>query len=113
MSRETGFIAEDTAKAYLIAQGLKWVCSHYQCRYGEIDLIMREARHLVFVEVKFRKGGTLAEALESVTHTKQQKLRITATHYLSACRGHLSEQARFDVIILLGTKIEWIQDAFR
>ena len=51
---------------------------------------------LVFVEVKLRKSGSFARAMEYVDRHKQDRLRITASMYLSQNPTKL--QPRFDVI---------------
>ena len=72
------------------------VAAGYRSRFGEIDLIVRDRKYLVFVEVKLRKSGDFAKALEYVDRRKQDKLRITASMYLSQYPTNL--QPRFDVI---------------
>ena len=49
-----GLRFEDQARQYLSARGLKLLESNYRCRFGEIDLIMRDAQTLCFIEVRFR-----------------------------------------------------------
>ncbi len=41
---------------------------------GEIDLIMRTSSHLIFVEVKSRRGSKFGTGAESMTKLKQKKL---------------------------------------
>ena len=57
---------------------------------------MQDRKYLVFVEVKLRKSGSFAKALEYVDRRKRDRIRITASIYLS---DHPTElQPRFDVI---------------
>ena len=83
------------------------------CRFGEIDLIMRDGATLVFVEVRMRGSEAFGGAATSITPAKQAKLLRTARHYLSQLN---SEPAcRFDALLLSGTdgqELEWIKDAF-
>jgi putative endonuclease len=73
----------------------------------------------VFVEVKLRKSNNFAQAMEYVDHYKQQKLRTTASLYLSQFPTEL--QPRFDVIEIyapdgMDTKhpeIHHLEDAFQ
>lgn len=53
-TRNKGEHFELIAEQYLVKQGLTPVTRNFHCKYGEIDLIMREAQVLVFVEVKYR-----------------------------------------------------------
>ena len=69
---------------------------NYRCRFGEIDLIVRNRKYLVFVEVKLRKSDSFAAAAEFVDFRKQERLRSTAELYLSENPTQL--QPRFDVI---------------
>ena len=52
-----GAAAEDQALHFLQQRGLILVERNYHCRFGEIDLIMRDGKTLVFVEVKARSGS--------------------------------------------------------
>ncbi len=112
-TRLQGQLAEDKACDYLQKQGLKCVLRNYQCKMGEIDLIMQDQQDIIFVEVRHRSYEQFGSALESVTYFKQQKLIKTALHYLH--RYNLTEKVacRFDVVALDDSKITWIQDAFQ
>lgn len=72
------------------------VASGYFCKFGEIDLIVKDRRYLVFVEVKLRKNANFAQAHEYVDRRKQERLRTTAAVYLAENPTKL--QPRFDVI---------------
>lgn len=91
-----GSWGESLAADYLRRKHFKLVATNYRCRYGEIDLIVCDKKHLVFVEVKLRKSAGFAEAREFVDSHKQQRLRTTAEMYLSLYPTQL--QPRFDVI---------------
>lgn len=108
-----GSDAEQLAASYLLRQQLILVEQNYSCRFGEIDLIMRENETLVFVEVRMRSSDVFGGAAASITATKQKKLLRTARHYIA---GRKAEPAcRFDVVLLSGTNgrdVEWIKDAF-
>jgi len=114
VSQEIGLIAEQHARAYLTAQGMQWVMSNYRCRWGEIDLIMRDGPYLVFIEVRSRVSAEFGGAIESITRQKQRKILKTATHYMIAHHVYHSCSARFDVLSLQGVtqQIEWIKNAF-
>jgi putative endonuclease len=103
--------AEDAACSFLIKNGLELVTRNYQCRFGEIDLIMKDQETLVFIEVRYRKSANYGSALESVDTGKQRKLVFAANHYLSQASG--LPASRFDVIALTENQPpEWIIDAF-
>lgn len=114
VSQKTGFAAEQQACAYLLKQGLHWVESNYSCRWGEIDLIMRENNYLVFVEVRVRASRSFGGAAASVNDNKQRKLIKTATHYLVTKKIYDKQPVRFDVLGFEGkeSEIVWIRNAF-
>ena len=91
-----GAWGEGIAAAYLQKKHYKLVAMNYRCRYGEIDLIVKNRRYLVFVEVKTRKSSNFAHAYEHVDFHKQNRIRTTAEMYLSENPTNL--QPRFDVI---------------
>ena len=91
-----GAWGEATAAAYLQKKRYTLIAAGFRCRFGEIDLIVRNKKYLVFVEVKLRKSDKFAQAMEFVDYHKQNRLRTTAEFYLSQFPTHL--QPRFDVI---------------
>ena len=92
----TGAWGEALAAEYLRGKHYKILSANYACRFGEIDLIARHRDFLVFVEVKLRKNARFAAAREYVNRAKQDRIRITASIYLSENPTKL--QPRFDVI---------------
>lgn len=107
-----GLEAEKIAATYLQHQGLVLVCNNYQCRFGEIDLIMRDGKTLVFIEVRMRKNERFGGAAASITPAKQKKLQRTAEHYL---QQHGNSACRFDAVLMSTADtehIEWIRNAF-
>ncbi len=95
-SNDLGAWGEELARRYLEEKGYRFVCRGYRSRYGEIDLILEGKGYLLFVEVKLRKNGTFARAMEYVDGKKQQRLRLTAEWYLAQHPTAL--QPRFDVV---------------
>ena len=91
-----GAWGETVAAQYLRKKKFKLLAAGYRTRFGEIDLIASDRKHLVFVEVKLRKSAEFAEACEFVDVRKQTRLRSTAQMYLSRYPTKL--QPRFDVI---------------
>ena len=112
-SRERGGRAEQYALDYLTSQGLKLLTRNFLCRMGEIDLIMMHNKHLVFVEVRYRKNSRYGSPAATISHTKQRRLTRTANFYLQQ-HGH-DIPCRFDVVAIVSepeVKVEWIQNAF-
>ena len=114
-----GAWGEALAAEYLRSKKYQLVAAGYRCRFGEIDLIVKNRTHLVFVEVKLRKNDKFAGAADHVDRRKQDRLRITASIYLSQNPTNL--QPRFDVIEIYapqGTQtvepmINHMEDAFQ
>lgn len=113
--QSTGKDAEKKAAEYLKRNGLKLLESNYHCRWGEIDLIMKDRAELVFIEVRLRTHQTYGGATSSVDTRKQKKLIKTAQHYLQ--QHNPNSFCRFDVIAFegsaAGTEPIWYKDAFR
>ncbi len=118
-SKLSGAWGEAIAAEYLRKRRFKIIASGYRCRFGEIDLIACNKKYLIFVEVKTRRSSGFAEAMEYVDRRKQDRIRTTASLYLSQNPTQL--QPRFDVIEIYapeGTKtlrpeIRYMEDAFQ
>ena len=107
----TGQDAENQAAQYLAGQGMVLVARNYRCRGGEIDLICRDGKVLVFVEVRLRRSSGFGGAAASITLSKQRRLTLAAEHYLQK-QGCSHCACRFDCVLLDGQSIEWVRDAF-
>ena len=114
-----GAWGEALAAEFLRGKRYEILASGYRCRYGEIDLIVKNRRYLVFVEVKLRKSDRFAAAGEYVDARKQTRLRSTAAMYLE---GHPTNlQPRFDVVEIYAPEgtmtvhpvIRHMEDAFQ
>ena len=68
-----GNLAEDAALKHLQANGLTLLTRNYRCKVGEIDLIMRDANEIAFVEVRYRKSSRYGTGLESVSSAKVRR----------------------------------------
>jgi len=117
--RQRGSQHEAQACRFLEKQGLVLIYRNYLCRLGEIDLIMTDCdQFLVFVEVRFRRQAKFGGAIASITHQKQRKLRLAASHFLMTHRAFSNSICRFDVVGISQTRpsdqiqFEWIQQAF-
>lgn len=104
-----GSEAEAQAADYLARHGLKILARNYRCRGGEIDLVCRDGATLVFVEVRLRTHRGYGGAAASITPMKQRRIVLAANHYLA---GKPLPVCRFDAVLLDGTRIDWIRNAF-
>ena len=91
-----GAWGESVAANYLRQKHYKIEAAGYRCRFGELDLVVSNRKFLVFVEVKLRKSADFAQARDYVDHYKQDRLRVTASMYLSQNPTKL--QPRFDIV---------------
>ncbi len=114
-----GAWGETLAAQYLQKKRYRILASQYRCRFGEIDLIVCNKEYIVFVEVKLRKNDKFARAAEFVDFGKQNRIRTTASFYLSENQTEL--QPRFDVIEIYAPQgeqtkkpqINHLEDAFQ
>ena len=85
---------------------------NFRCRMGEIDLIARDGRYLVFVEVKYRSSRRQGTALGAVGKEKQRVISKVAGYYLLTRCKSLDMPCRFDVVGIEGAEMFWIPNAF-
>ena len=106
---------------YLAEKGYEILERNYRTRNGEIDLILRGERALVFVEVKLRKGTGFGDPLEAVTPEKQARIRLTAEQYLALMGEDFVagfDEVRFDAVGILvpgagrPPEVRHVEDAF-
>jgi putative transposase len=113
--RQLGDHGEDLAAAALKRQGYKILERNYVTPLGEIDLIARQGKTVVVVEVKTRRSASFGAPQDAVHSGKQARLRRLAECYLKAKRLS-GTPVRFDVvaITLAGDepRVEIIQNAF-
>ena len=101
--------AEAQAARHLEGHGLRVVARNFRVRGGEIDLICRDGRVLVFVEVRQRSRSDFGGAGASITISKQRRIVLAARHYLA---GQPECDCRFDCVLIEGERLEWLKDAF-
>lgn len=111
-NRRTGSRYESVAADYLVEQGYRILERNFYSRQGEIDLVARDGRYLVFVEVKYRSGTANGSPAEAVGPLKQRRIRGTARYYLYSRGLPEDTPCRFDVVAVTGGQIELIRDAF-
>ncbi len=114
--QQKGNLAERRAYRYLKKAGLTLVTRNYRTSRGEIDLIMKDGKTVVFVEVRYRRTPKFGHSLDSVNKAKQRRILYTANHYLRSKNYSSRTFFRFDVIAMHSDKddftIEWFKNAF-
>ena len=110
-----GKFGEDLAARHLRKMGYRVICKNYRNRFGEIDIIAKDADTLAFVEVKSRRTKTYGHPKYAVTRAKQEKISKTALYYMKEM-GLNSCKARFDVAAVTTagkkTSVEIVKNAF-
>ncbi len=83
--RRLGTFGEQVARRHLEAKGYRFEAAAWRGPEGELDLVMRDADEVVFVEVKTRRGEGMGRAEESLSERQRRNLLATAAAYLE---GH-------------------------
>ena len=106
---------ENAAAEYLTSSGIKIVDRNFRCPLGEIDLIAKDGKTIVFVEVRAFQADGLCSPEESITAAKRRHLTRAALWYLKQ-KGLQNSHARFDVVAIRWNgetpEINWIVNAF-
>jgi putative endonuclease len=116
-ARALGIAGERRARWFYRLRAYRIVASNLRMHGGELDLIVRRGRALVFVEVKTRASAIAGEGFEAVDRAKQQRLMRLAQQYLSRNPQPPATEVRFDVISILlergRLRLTHFADAFR
>ena len=93
-----GISAESRAAAFLVAKGFRILARRWKSPLGEIDIVARRRRLLVFAEVKAR--ASLDEAAESVNERQRRRIAAAAEVWLAANPDKTIFDIRFDAILV-------------
>jgi putative endonuclease len=93
-----GILAEYVALAWLIIKGYHFVTMRYKTAVGEVDLIMRRKKTLVFVEVKARADA--ADAAAAIHAKNRARVVRAAQHFLTCHPDYLNYEVRFDAVLI-------------
>jgi putative endonuclease len=100
--QRTGARAEELVARRLAAAGWEIVERNARTRYGELDIVARDSRALVFVEVKAGRENAAfgpERPILAVDRRKQQKVRRLATAWMAERRDVPPyTEIRFDAI---------------
>ncbi|MEO6318936.1 MAG: YraN family protein [Acidimicrobiales bacterium] len=109
--RAFGAAGEERAAAWYREHGYEILDRNWRCKEGELDLVVRSRRELVFVEVKTRRTDRFGIPAEAITPAKQRRLRVLAGQYLAATEARAGS-LRFDVVSILAGELEVMEAAF-
>ncbi len=110
-----GRSGEDLAAQWYADHGYEILERNWRRREGEVDLIVRRARTVVFCEVKTRSSDRFGTGAEAVVAPKQRRIRRLAARWLSEltpASGRARVEVRFDVVSITGEVVDVIEDAF-
>ncbi len=110
-NRETGAFYERLAGNYLEKKGYQILEYNFRCRCGEIDLIARDGKTIVFCEVKYRKDSGKGHPYEAVGRRKQRTICRCARSYINRSRRQ-GAACRFDVVSIEGERLVHYKSAF-
>jgi putative endonuclease len=99
-NKSLGERGETIAVAYLKGQRFAILERNFRCKGGEVDIVARDGKTLVFVEVKSRRNEAYGPPQLSVTPFKQRQISKAALTWL-AKNGKQDCSARFDVIAIM------------
>ena len=112
--KELGNIGEEIICQYLKKIGYQIVERNFTCRQGEIDIIAKDKKEYVFMEVKTRSSLCYGRPIEAVNSYKQKHIYKSTKYYM-----HVNSMEnvfiRFDVIEVLAldtVMIRHIKNAF-
>jgi len=109
--RALGAHGEEMAAGWYESRGYEVLARNWRCREGEIDLIVRQARTIVFCEVKTRTSAAFGLPAEAVTYEKRARLRHLAAKWLDESPVR-PLRIRFDVAAILDGQLEVLEGCF-
>ena len=116
-TKDIGDYGEKLARRYLRSRFYRILDTNYKTRHGELDIIAKRGKYIVFIEVKTRKEEHTAlygRPASAVDYKKREHIRYSIKSYLS--RTHTSLIPRIDIIEVYlsgkGHRIEHIKNAF-
>ena len=99
-NKERGKRGEDAAVRFLYKRGYEIVERNWSCAVGEADIIARDGRAIVFVEVKTRSSLERGFPSEAVDQDKRSRYERIALAYLAQC-DDTDVPVRFDVVAIV------------
>ncbi|MBQ4347781.1 MAG: ribonuclease HII [Firmicutes bacterium] len=114
VSNELGKLGEKIAESHLERRGIKIWAKNFRTARGEIDIIARDGKELVFCEVKLRSSKNFGEPREAVDERKKELLKEAAAKYITEMNW--DGPLRFDAIEIVPKggeyAVEHIKNAF-
>ena len=96
--RSVGARYEQVAGKYLEEQGYQILQYNYHCRQGEIDIIARRRKLIIFAEVKKRR--TIEKAAYAISARQKERIRRGAETFIARHPQYAGFQFRFDAVLI-------------
>lgn len=113
-SQNFGKLGEKEAELYLKEKGFEIVERNWRFKKLEVDLIAKDNKELVFIEVKARGTDYFGDPESFVSKKKQKNLIAAANNYIT--ETNFNGETRFDVVAILQNNdkilVNHIQNAF-
>lgn len=77
-----GNTGEEIACMYLIKNNYKILNRNFNCKQGEIDIIAKKNKEIIFIEVKTRTNKKYGNPIEAITIWKRKHLIKAIEYYL-------------------------------
>lgn len=106
-----GMSGEALAQSFLMKKKYSILEVNYRVKFGEIDIIAKDGKTIVFVEVKKRQTLQFGRPIEAVDNRKVQIIKKVAEVYLMMKHIPYAD-VRFDVIEIVGDQINHVENAF-
>lgn len=115
-NRAFGEYGERLAARYLQEQRIDVLDTNWRCELGELDIVARDGRTLVFCEVKTRSSTAYGAPVEAVGRAKAARIHRLAARWMTE-REARAGALRFDIVSVLAPdgrrpEITHLRDAF-
>ncbi len=111
LNKIKGDIGEVLSVNLLKKKGYKILATKFSTKFGEIDIIARHKKTIVFVEVKRRLSFQYGRPIEAIDYRKERTIKKVAEYYLNKTKN-LDSDVRFDVVEIVDNEINHIENAF-
>ncbi len=98
-----GLSAESRAAAFLVAKGFRILTLRWKSPLGELDIVARRRKLLIFVEVKAR--DTIEAAAEAIDARTQRRIAAAAEAWLATYPQPNVLDMRFDAMLVAPGKL--------
>ena len=92
-----GLMAEAVAAFYLRCKFYNIIAKRFKSPFGEIDIIARKNKQLIFIEIKARRDTTI---MDFISKRQQERITKAAQYFLLKEAKYQNYEIRFDAIIM-------------